>query len=124
MENARVVVIEDNPIPRRIVRAALETNGHQIVAEAASMEQAMEVIGRLAINELEADVILLDGNLDSNKVDYSDARQIMAELKQANIGAAVLGFSGELLKDINPPIDVIEDTAKNPAMVLLRIANL
>lgn len=122
MEGARTVVIEDLEIMREVARVNLEACGHSVVAEAASLSAAYNVVSQLASGDIEADVILLDGNLRENTDTYQDARDIFDFIKEQGIDLPVLGFSlGSLIKH---GIPVTRDVGKRPQNVVDAIAEL
>lgn len=123
MERARVAVIEDSGTMRMLVRAYLEDEGHHVVvAEAADMEAAQELLADIHDGTLEVDVILLDGNLSDRDRTGADARANIEMIRELGIGAAVLGFSAESMQSYG--VDVAADTRKKLPAVLEAIAAL
>jgi hypothetical protein len=61
---ARIVVFEDNRDFLGIIDTVLQQ--HEIVAIGETYAEAITILGRLACGEVEADVIVLDGNLRGN----------------------------------------------------------
>lgn len=107
MDGARVAIIEDDEVFRNMTKRNLEATGHQVVAEASTRQEALSLVEQMAAGEVEADVILLDGNLTETDT-YEDARVIAEQLKNAGVTSVVLGFSlGSLLEhDIEVSADV------------------
>ena len=111
MEGARVAVIEDSEIFRKITRLHLERCGHFVVAEATNLTQALGLVGEIAQGNPEVDVILLDGNLREGARDGEDARQVISKIKETKVKAKVFGFSLSPMSSYGIEVDV--DTNKN-----------
>lgn len=60
---ANILVFEDCGDTIYDIHQALQNTPHEIVGEAVSMDHAQQYLGRLLSNEIEVDVLLLDGNL-------------------------------------------------------------
>lgn len=121
MENARVAIVEDMEKIRQMVRLSLIGDGHNVVAEATNLEEAFSLVDKLAQGEIEADVVLLDGNLGDKTEEkeykpHDDARQILARIREAGIASTVIGFSADYLREAG--IDVDADTAKSIEAVI------
>lgn len=93
MHNAKVVVIEDQDAWRQMAKDYLEACGHTVVAEAISLNEAFGLVDKIADNEVEADVILLDGNLTQDSIDGKHAQQIAARIKERGVTSKVIGFA-------------------------------
>ncbi len=104
----RVVIADDHPPQRVGVRAALESDGFEVVAELADAKAAYE-----AAVELEPDLCLLDVHMPGNGV--KAAAKIASELPHVAVvmltvsrndedlfAALRVGACGYLLKDIDP----------------------
>lgn len=100
MEFARIAVIEDNPVIRHVLDIAAEHEGHTIVASAENLRQAMDLLGKIATQEIDVDVIFIDNQLPSgeppNRLD-AFAVALTAEIERLAISAWVIGFSSERL---------------------------
>jgi CheY-like chemotaxis protein len=112
MEGARVVVIEDREPMRRVVARNLHHYGHSVVGEAATFQEALDIVDRIASGELEADVIVLDGNLSPDLNDGREARMIYDRLKQQSVLAKIIGFSMMPMKTYGIAVDA--DSQKEP----------
>jgi len=64
---AKIIVFEDGPKILKIIGE--ELRNHEIVATGQTLSQAFAILGQLACGEVEADIILLDGNLKSERHD-------------------------------------------------------
>ena len=64
---AKIVVFEDNPQILKIIGD--ELRNHDIVAIGQTLSRAFAILGQLACGEVEADFVLLDGNLRSERHD-------------------------------------------------------
>lgn len=119
MDGAKVAVIEDGDMMRSIVREQLESSGHKVVAEADSLERAFEVVGAIATGDIEADVIILDGNLRPRTDNGEDARRVAEMIRERGVTSKIIGFS------LNPMatygVEVDADPGKDLVGVLFAI---
>lgn len=90
---AKVFYTEDDRDFSESVRMLVEQEGHIVVFEARDLESALAGAERL--NELKADVAVLDGNLKQGDKSCSDGRQIASVLRKANPNIKIIAFSGE-----------------------------
>jgi len=110
MESARVIIIEDDELFREMTIENLRAIGHQVVGQASTRKEALDLIDSMGRCEVEADVVLLDGNLVPDTDTYEDARIISARLKENGVTSKVLGFSLGTLSSHG--IDVDADVGK------------
>jgi DNA-binding NarL/FixJ family response regulator len=61
MMRPRVLIVDDQPVFRRVAREVLKTRGYTVVGEAGCAASALEAAGRLA-----PDAVLLDVRLGSD----------------------------------------------------------
>jgi len=94
MEKANVVIIEDNGQMRNLVKRCLETHGHLITGEAATLHDGLTLLDSIANGDLDADAILLDGNLTPNGHSGNDARLLIERIRET--GVLHLKLSGSL----------------------------
>lgn len=64
---AKIVVFEDGPKILQIIEDQLHM--HEIVAIGQTLSQAFTILGQLACGEVEADIVLIDGNLRQERHD-------------------------------------------------------
>ena len=64
---AKIVVFEDSRVILDIIK--VELAGHEIVGWGETLAEAFSVLGQLACGDLEADFVLVDGNLKVDEVD-------------------------------------------------------
>ncbi len=88
MENARIAVFEDSKVIRHLLKQVVEKNGHSVIAEAAELHTAVEVV-----NTYDFDVAIVDGNLDTDRIDCSDGKDIISELRSKRPETAIIWFS-------------------------------
>lgn len=106
----RIVLVDDHPMMRKGIRQLIEIqDGLEVVAEAGSGEEALEVV-----LQHDPDMILMDLNMKG-----MDGIQTVAALRQKNVNACILmitvsdndsdviaalraGADGYLLKDVEP----------------------
>lgn len=122
MEGARVALIEDREQMRRMMRLLLEDNGHEVVAEASDLDEALALVDDMADGVVEADVVLLDGNLQPATDTGEDARRVSERLQNRGVTTAVLGFSLSSMERYG--IQVTADPGKDPTAVMQAIAEL
>lgn len=104
MENARVIIIDDDPTIREDCRLNLEARNHVIVGEASSVVEAQELVNGLSPNEL--DIAVIDGNLSRQSEGGVDGERIAALIHAKLPGVTVVGASmdGEVRgADVNVP---------------------
>lgn len=100
MENARIAVFEDSHHIRGFLKLAAEMSSHSIVAEAAELQTAVEVI-----DQNEFDVAIVDGNLNPDKIDCTDGKTIITALKSKRPEAAIIWFSSIPAQAVNAECD-------------------
>ena len=91
-EEARILLVEDDPVHRMGLKSFLERHGHKIVAEAATFEEAAEVARKLS--ELEVNVAIVDGNLTPDDTSGNDGRLITDLIRKNGGGIPIVGHSG------------------------------
>ena len=107
MENAKILHIEDNIYFIDVVKTSLnlDKQGHSVVEIASNMENATESLYRLARNEADFNVVLLDGNLSSESTKGADAKRIIQIIKELNLNLITIGCSGDNLKSNSVEVD-------------------
>jgi hypothetical protein len=63
---ANILVFEDYDGALDIIHLSLSDTPHEIVGEATTLQHAQDFISRMISRDIEVDVLLLDGNLDTN----------------------------------------------------------
>jgi DNA-binding NtrC family response regulator len=104
MENARVIIIDDDPTIREDCRLNLEARNHVVVGEAASVAHAEVLIEGLGSDGL--DIAVVDGNLSRHSEGGVDGERLAALIHQKLPGVTVVGASmdGEVRgADMNVP---------------------
>ncbi|HEY5235851.1 MAG TPA: response regulator [Rhabdochlamydiaceae bacterium] len=96
MENARIIIIDDQVEVREDCRANLESRDHIIVGEAASVRQAEDLIEGLT--ESDVDLAVVDGNLSRDTEGGVDGARITSLIHSKLPGVVVVGnsFSGSV----------------------------
>jgi DNA-binding NarL/FixJ family response regulator len=106
MEHARIAVFEDRPGFRQLIKDTLSGTEHIVVAEADTLPLALKVISQMIMEELECDVITLDGNLSENGSFLADALEIIEAIQAAKLPVRVIGLAGVKLREWNTRVDV------------------
>ena len=65
---ARLLLFEDNPDAIMLAQFAIEDSKHELVGTAESLTKAQNYLAQLITKEFEADILLLDGNLDKHDI--------------------------------------------------------
>lgn len=106
MERARVALFEDDEDVRLLSQLVVGDTSHEIVAEASSRQEALEVVDKVEAGELEVDVFLVDGQLSTQSESGEDALAIHDYIVEKKIGGVILGFSAEPMGAEHCDIDV------------------
>lgn len=67
MEHARVALFEDQDTIRQMVTAVLEHSTLEVVAEAKTVSETLNVVEQAENGNITIDVVLPDGSLDGGK---------------------------------------------------------
>ncbi len=107
MENAKILHIEDNTYFIDVVKTSLnlDQQGHSVVEIANNMENARESLYRLARNELDFNVVLLDSNLSGESTKGADAKRIIQIIKELKLELITIGCSEDNLKINSVDVD-------------------
>jgi DNA-binding response OmpR family regulator len=106
MENARIAVFEDKETIRNFLCAAVETTSHSIIGEAATLQDALQLI-----EDEEFDVAIVDGNLHPENGYCEDGKEIVAQVRAKKHAAKIIWFSAQPAKSVNIEVDI--DTGKD-----------
>ena len=101
-------MIEDNEdISESLVDIiSLRSNGrHEIVAKAYTKLQACNMIDSIIGSEIEIDVIIMDGNLDSGGTNGEDAKEILERINDFELPTKIIGFSTFPFSDYGLEVD-------------------
>lgn len=101
MEKARLAVFEDSYNIREMLRIASEMAGHVVVAEAVTVDEALHIV---STNDFE--IAIIDGNLNPGKIDCSDGKTILAEIRQRRPQATVVWFSNVPSETVSVDCDI------------------
>jgi DNA-binding NarL/FixJ family response regulator len=109
MAAMRIMIVDDHPITRNGLRAALSTSNEvEVVAEASTGEEAIDVVA-----EIKPDVVFMDvrmpgmGGIEATRIirDTSEDTKVILftvdESRSAIAEAIQAGVSGYLLKDVS-----------------------
>lgn len=90
-DNARVLVVEDDPDLREAIQGTLEKGGHNVVAVASTRDQAIALIS----SRLKIDVATLDGNLHDEIYDGEDGQVVLAVIRANRPEVKIVGVSSD-----------------------------
>lgn len=121
MEHARIALFEDQDAIRQMVIAVLGNTTHEVVAEAKTVNEALDVVQQVENGDIKIDVVMLDGNLDGGRTDCTDALKIATDIKKRGIPAVIIGFSTYQLQGMGIPVDF--DLTKLNAVDIGQIIN-
>jgi len=93
-EHARIGIVDDDVDVRESIRRFLRMSGHEVVAEAGSLKEALLLASRL--NYLDVEVLLLDGNLGESNEDW---REVLEAVSHYAPGVKVVAFSSNPMDD-------------------------
>lgn len=93
MENARVMIVDDNVWERRLVGKALVGSGHEVVHETDSLNSTLNALEDIRDGRLECDAIVLDGNLDRTSRHCADAKIVASLARAYELNVKLIGHS-------------------------------
>lgn len=106
MDNAKILLAEDNEMERYYVKKALRGSGHEVVREAEDLQTTIDALEDIRDGNLDCDVLILDGNLSRDSRQCADAK-IVTELARAyNLGLRIVGFSTYSMTSLGIPVDI------------------
>lgn len=91
-EKARIFVAEDDSDWQEIISSKLRRAGHQVVARASSLPEALSAVKTLL--NLNVDVAVLDGNLNEHDHDGRDGQSVLRAIREHAPHIRVVGMSG------------------------------
>lgn len=86
----RVLVVDDNPVARFLIKEMIESSGHQMIAEAENLAETIK-----AYQEHKPDVVTLDLSLVQD-----DGMSILKELRKIDAKAKILVVTGNSQKRV------------------------
>lgn len=105
-------MVEDAYFAREAVRRKLADTSHMLVREAATLQDAVTAIDDIAGDELDCDVVLLDGDLDMRtpgaRHPYPGyaASMVVSRIREHGLGLKVVGFSANSLTELGIRVDI------------------
>ncbi len=119
MERAKIALFEDDNDVKLLARLAISCSSHELVVEASSQREALEIVEQVSAGELDIDVYMIDGRLSTLSGAGEDALIIHDYISALELGGTILGFSAEMMdsdhcdvsvpnKDIFKAIDIID----------------
>ncbi|HSX37077.1 MAG TPA: hypothetical protein VLG13_03100 [Patescibacteria group bacterium] len=107
MENAKVVLIENEPFIFALAQEAIIESGHSIAGYALDYLAAL-----LVVHETEADVYVVDANLTEGQNDGTEGEKLAAIIRSSHPEARIVSFSsnGQIPGSTDPfPKDEVID---------------
>jgi CheY-like chemotaxis protein len=96
MQNARIFLVEDEELRRKIARRRLEAVGHQIVLEAADLKRASYIIRSGQLQEKGIDVVIIDGcfpdGADDERFEFNGPK-VAAVIRQHYPDMKIIAFT-------------------------------
>ena len=107
MENAKILHVEDNKLFSKAITRSLnlENQGHAIIETATNIEDASNSLYRIARNEININLVLLDGNLSRESSNGSDAKRVIEIMRKLNLELFTIGCSEDNLKINSVDVD-------------------
>lgn len=91
MEKAKVFIAEDEAQWRSQIQDILEDDGHVVVGQAATKQDALSAVSKFA--ELGVEVATLDRNLDPANINGKDGDEILAAIRAGAPHVKTIGVS-------------------------------
>ena len=107
MENAKILHIEDNIYFIDVVKTSLnlDQQGHSVIEIANNIEDASKSLYRIARNEININLVLLDGNLSRESSNGADAKRVIEIMRELNLELFTIGCSEDNLKINSVDVD-------------------
>jgi len=107
MNNGRIAYFEDNLSLAASMQDIVDiySDGrHEVVVHAVDLSGALAVLDQMAAGEIDANVVLSDGNL-SDSVGGRDARAIMERVQELGLGVRTVLLSSQSAEEIGVVVD-------------------
>lgn len=91
-QNARIFIVEDDPIWSNLYKALFEDTGHTIVFLATTMVEAKEALPKLS--EMDIHVAIIDGNISPDGHNGTEGKYLVNEIKRLFPDVKTIGMSG------------------------------
>lgn len=98
----QVVVFEDDLWIQALIRRHVEKSKHTLVAEAGTIEDALQVVENIGNSSILADVILLDGTLGGDRERGHHATIIYDRMRALGLTTRIIGISMDPLSNFIP----------------------
>jgi CheY-like chemotaxis protein len=109
MEQSRVIIIEDNQRDLERARLVLEQGHHIVTGTATDLLGALALIDAIRDESIACDVVILDGNLSTDRDsprDGTDAKAVFDRARRYKLPLKFVGFSMSLMReDYGIPVD-------------------
>lgn len=104
MHEGKVVHFEDDESWRGIVSRQLSDSEHELVAQAATLAEALEILEKIQSGEIDANVVITDGNLSDVSTAH-DATVITDRIRELGLAVRTIGLSGSPMEDFGIEVD-------------------
>jgi hypothetical protein len=107
MKHGLVVHFEDEPNILAVIDLGLPVvsdDRHSVVGQASDLASAFDVLEKISNQEIEANAVLLDGNL-SYGGEGSDARAIRARIGELGLSVRTIGMAGKPMAELGVEVD-------------------
>ncbi len=91
--HAKVFLAEDDAMIRMFACESLQENGHAVVAEAGTLQEALDTLPKLG--SLMVDVAVVDGNLTKNDRSGKDGSTIASKIRSLFPSIKIIAWSGQ-----------------------------
>ena len=91
-EKAKVFIVEDGQQWQNVIGEILTRGGHEVVLRARTKEEALAGIKKL--EELDVNVVTLDGNLNEWDTSGADGQIIMSTIRTQTPDVKIIGLAG------------------------------
>ncbi len=110
MSMKRIVHFEDDAEWRELVREAVEESPHELIAQADSLPSSLTILNQMQSGEIEADTVILGGNLSERgwlaKAAGEDPKIIMEAIAQKGLRVTTIGMAGLAMTEYGVEVDI------------------
>lgn len=110
MTGKRIVHFEDDADWQEIVREAVEASSHELVAQADTLTGSLAVLDQMQSGEIDADVVILGGNLSDRgffvKAAGEDPAEIMRAITEKGLRVITVGLAGLAMEEYGIEVDI------------------
>jgi CheY-like chemotaxis protein len=92
--NAKIFFVEDDPMTQKYFPPILEDEGHQVVLQARTLQQALSAIESGKLEKAQITLAIVDGNLTENDSSCSDGYHVAKAIREKCPTIKIVAFTG------------------------------